>query len=57
MKTAIVTLTYNKLNEATKPYLESLYNHTNTNDFDLYLVDNGSTDGTKEYIKELAKTL
>lgn len=55
MKTAIITLTYNKLNEATKPYLESLYKFTPENEFDLYLVDNASSDGTKEYIKDFAK--
>ena len=55
MKTAIITLTYNKLEQATKPYLESLYQHTNEEDFDLYLVDNASADGTKEYIKEFQK--
>lgn len=55
MKTAIITLTYNKLNEATKPYLDSLYQHTKESDFDLYLIDNASSDGTKEYIKEFQK--
>ena len=54
-KTAIITLTYNKLNEATKPYLDSLYKFTDESDFDLYLIDNASEDGTKEYIKEFQK--
>lgn len=51
-KVAIITLCYNKLNEATKPFLNSLYQFTDTEMFDLILVDNGSNDGTKEYIKE-----
>ena len=55
MKTAIITLTYNKLNEATKPYLASLYKYTNEDNFDLYIVDNFSSDDTKKYIQEFAK--
>lgn len=50
MKLSIITLTYNKL-EYTKKFIESLYKYTN--DFELILVDNGSTDGTVEYIKSL----
>ena len=52
-KLTIVTLTYNQLERATKPYIESLYKYTNIEDFDLILVDNNSTDGTVEYLKEL----
>lgn len=55
-KLAIITLTYNKFNEATKPYLDSLYKYTNIDDFDLIIVDNASSDETKEYIKEFQKT-
>lgn len=55
-KTAIITLCYNKLDKATKPYLESLYKYTEEDSFDLYLVDNGSNDGTKEYIQEFKKS-
>lgn len=54
-KTAIITLAYNKLNEATKPYLDSLYKFTKEEDFDLYFVDNASDDSTKEYLKEFQK--
>ena len=53
MKLSIVTLTYNQLEEATRPYIESLYQYTNEADFKLILVDNGSTDGTVEYLKTL----
>jgi len=48
MKLSIITLTYNKL-EYTKKFIESLYKYTN--DFELIIVDNGSTDGTVEYLK------
>lgn len=54
-KVAIVTLTYNKLEEATKLFLDSLYKYTNTELFDLVIVDNASTDGTIDYIKDFAK--
>lgn len=53
-KTAIITLCYNKLKEATEPFLNSLYEFTKTDDFDLYLVDNASQDGTKEFLKEFS---
>ncbi len=55
-KTAIVTLTYNKLNEATKPFLTSLYQYTNEDDFDLIIVDNASSDETKEFIGNFCKS-
>lgn len=50
MKLSIITLTYNKL-EYTKKYIESLYKYTK--DFELIIVDNGSSDGTREYLKSL----
>ena len=54
-KAAIITLTYNKLELATKPFLESLYKFTQEEEFDLIIVDNNSTDGTVEYLKEFVK--
>lgn len=50
MKLSIITLTHNKL-EYTKKYIESLYKYTK--DFELIIVDNGSNDGTVEYLKTL----
>jgi GT2 family glycosyltransferase len=48
MKVAAVTITYNRL-ELTKKTVESFYSKTKV-DFHLF-VDNGSTDGTKEWLK------
>jgi len=53
--TAIIILTCNKLNTATKPCLNSLYEFTDESLFDLIVVDNASCDGTIEYIQEFAK--
>ena len=50
MKLSIITLTLNKL-DYTKKFIESLYKYT-TN-FELIIVDNGSSDGTVEYIKSM----
>lgn len=53
-KVAIITLAFNKLEEATKPYLKSLYQFTDTDMFDLILVNNGSTDETQKFIENFA---
>lgn len=50
MKLSVITLTYNKL-EYTKKFIESLFKYTK--DFELIVVDNGSTDGTREYLKSI----
>lgn len=54
-KTAIITLTYNQLECATKPFLNSLYKFTDKDLFDFYIVDNGSTDDTVTYLKNFQK--
>lgn len=54
-KLSIITLTYNQLENATKPYINSLFEHTNKDLFDLIIIDNASTDGTVEYLKQLKK--
>ncbi|MCI1273348.1 MAG: glycosyltransferase family 2 protein [Clostridiaceae bacterium] len=50
-KSVIITLTFNQLESATKPFIDSLYRFTK--DFDLIIVDNASTDGTKEFLTQL----
>lgn len=49
MKVAAITITYNRL-DLTKRTMESFYSKTGI-DYHLF-VDNGSTDGTDEYIKQ-----
>lgn len=51
-KVLIITPVYNKLDIATKLYLDSLYKYTNIDLFDLIIIDNGSKDGTTEYLQE-----
>lgn len=54
-RVAIVTPTYNKFEEATKLFIETIYKYTDENLFDLIIVDNASSDGTVEYLKEVEK--
>jgi GT2 family glycosyltransferase len=52
--TSIVILTYNGLEETTKPCLESVLSNTPPDAYELVLVDNASTDGTVDYLKGFA---
>lgn len=54
-KLSIISLTYNQLENATKPYINSLYEHTDKDLFELIIIDNSSTDGTVDYLKQLEK--
>ena len=49
---SIVVVTYNELGDTLR-CVDSVYNCTG--DFELIFVDNGSTDGTRGYLQELAK--
>lgn len=49
---AIIILTHNNLS-STKKCLKALYKHTKN--FQLIIIDNASTDGTIEYLKQLSK--
>ncbi|MGX9290361.1 glycosyltransferase [Bacillus sp. A015] len=51
-KTSIVMLTYNELH-LTKKCIDSIKQHTRSGQYELIIVDNASTDGTKEYVREL----
>lgn len=50
-KTAIVILTYNNL-EYSKNCLESIRKHTEEGTYEIIVVDNNSTDGTKDWLLE-----
>lgn len=56
MITSIVVLTYNELDK-TKQCIDSLYKHTKRDDYELIIVDNGSSDGTKAYIQSLSDVI
>jgi len=51
---AIVVLTYNSLEQTTKPCVESVYRVKTEIDFELILVDNCSVDGTRDYLKGIS---
>jgi len=51
MKVAICLLTLNNF-QWTKACIESIEKHTQKQLYDLYILDNGSSDGTVEYLKE-----
>ncbi|MEW5877089.1 MAG: glycosyltransferase [Acidobacteriota bacterium] len=52
-KVSIVVVTYNNL-DLTRQCLESVLTRTEWPNYELFVVDNGSTDGTPEYLWELA---
>jgi len=49
MKAAILYITFNRL-EYTRESLPKLLTIANEHDFDVYIYDNGSTDGTQDYL-------
>ena len=51
-KVSITVLAYNRL-EKTKRCIDSLLKYTKNIDYELILIDNGSTDDTFEYFKSL----
>lgn len=50
-KTSIVILTYNNLNY-TKDCIESIKKYTKKSSYEIIIIDNLSTDGTREWLKE-----
>jgi len=53
VKASIIVLTYNQLVNATIPCIESIYGNTNSDQFELIVVDNNSSDGTAEYLESI----
>jgi len=52
---SIIILTYNNL-EYTRQCVDSVLAHTDEASYEMILVDNASTDGTRKYLRELAET-
>jgi GT2 family glycosyltransferase len=50
---SIVVLTYNQLEECTKPCIESIYKYSADEEFELIVVDNNSQDNTAEYLRSI----
>jgi GT2 family glycosyltransferase len=53
---SIIVLCYNGLQEATIPCVESILRNTPHDRYELIIVDNASTDGTQNYLRQLAIT-
>lgn len=49
---SVIVIAWNRL-ELTKKCIASIRNHTKIEDYELVLVDNGSTDGTADYFRSL----
>jgi len=52
MKTSIIILTYNQL-DVSKKCFDSIEKYTNKDQIEIIVVDNGSTDGTREYLNSM----
>lgn len=55
MTVAIIILSYNSLAATTRPCLESILQAKAERRYRVVIVDNGSTDGTREYLQSLAQ--
>jgi len=53
MRVSIIIPTYNHLDDALKPCLESVLKYTSFDDKELIVVANGCTDGTRQYLDSL----
>jgi len=54
IQASIIILTYNNL-EYTRKCLDSVYRHTDGLDFEVVVVDNASSDGTRVFLQDLVK--
>ncbi len=54
LKVSIIIVSYNSLHETTTPCLESIFSQTDYDDYEVIVVDNASTDGTPNFLQQLA---
>ena len=54
LSASVVVLTFNQLEEATRPCLESILRNTPEDRYELIVVDNASSDGTPDFLREFA---
>ncbi|WP_260674655.1 glycosyltransferase family 2 protein [Comamonas aquatica] len=54
VQTSIVVLSYNGCDALTRPCVESLLKNTPQGNYELILVDNASSDSTREYLRDVA---
>ena len=52
-KVAVIVLSYNALEETTKPCLESIFTAQTECDCEVVVVDNASTDNTRDYLQQM----
>lgn len=55
IKASIIILSHNYLKETTLPCLESIFLNSNSIDFEVIVIDNGSSDDTVNYLQNLKK--
>ncbi len=53
-ETSIIIVTYNGLHDTTAPCLDSIFKNSGGSDYEVIVVDNNSSDGTQDYLAELA---
>lgn len=53
-ETSIIIVAYNGLRDTTVPCLESIFKNSDADDFEVIVVDNKSSDGTRGYLAELS---
>ena len=51
MKTSIIIVTYNNLNY-TRDCIESILKYTDSNTYEIIVIDNNSSDDTKNWLKK-----
>lgn len=53
-ETSIIIVTYNGLHDTTAPCLDSIFLNSGESDYEVIVVDNNSSDGTRDYLADLS---